>query len=98
EPARMPMVEIGIPPAFEVESGDLDALVQQTGSPVKRYTIEQGKVTLYLVTLAEEKPLSVDLRLRALRPARVAAPSSSAWLYYHREVRAETPGVVLRAR
>jgi hypothetical protein len=93
----MPLVEIAIPPAFEVETGELDALVQQAGGPVQRYTVERGKVTLYLVSLAEDKPLTLELRLRARSPARVVAPSSAAYLYYQPEVRAETPAVLLRA-
>jgi hypothetical protein len=97
EPARMPLVEIAIPPAFEVETGELDALVQQAGGPVQRYTVERGKVTLYLVSLAEDRPLALELRLRARSPARVVAPSSAAYLYYQPEVRAETPAVLLRA-
>jgi uncharacterized protein YfaS (alpha-2-macroglobulin family) len=96
EPARMPLAEIAIPPGFEVETDGLAALVRE-GSPVQRYTVEAGKVTLYLVSLAEDKPLTLDLRLRALRPARVLAPSSAAYLYYEPEVRTETPAVLVRA-
>jgi uncharacterized protein YfaS (alpha-2-macroglobulin family) len=97
EPARMPLVEVGVPPAFEVETGDLDALVQKAASLVQRYTVERGKVTLYLVALPEDKPLTLDLRLRALRPARVVAPASTAYLYYEPEVRAETPPVLVQS-
>jgi hypothetical protein len=97
DPARMPLVELGVPPAFEVETEDLDALVQKTASPVQRYTVERRKVSLYLLALAADQPLLLDLRLRALRPARVTAPSSTAYLYYEPEVRAETPPVVLQA-
>jgi hypothetical protein len=97
EAARMPLVEIGIPPAFEVETADLDKLVADREGRVKRYTVERGKVTLYLLDLPEDKPLSVDLQLRALRPARVVVPASTAYLYYEPEVRSETVPVVMRA-
>ena len=98
EPARMPLVEVGVPPAFEVETEDLDALVESPGGPVRRYTVERGRVTLYLVSLAQEKPAAVEFRLRALHPARVAAPGSAAYLYYEPEMRAETPPVPVRAQ
>jgi hypothetical protein len=95
EAARMPLVEIGVPPAFEPEAADLDALVAK--SIAQRYTIERGKVTLYFVALPEEKPIAFDLRLRALRPARVFVPSSTAFLYYEPEVRVETAPLQVRA-
>ncbi|MEO6576042.1 MAG: alpha-2-macroglobulin family protein, partial [Polyangiaceae bacterium] len=67
EAARMPLVEIGIPPAFEVESDDLEALLgEKSTSGIERYTVDGGKVTLYLSRLAAGKPLAIDLRLRAL--------------------------------
>lgn len=95
EAARMPLVEIGVPPAFEVDGDELDALLKN--SAVQRYTIDRGKVTLYLVSLAEDKPMAIDLHMRALRPARVVVPSSSAYLYYEPEVRAETAPTQVRA-
>jgi len=97
EPARMPLVEIGIPPAFEVDTTDLDKLVAIPDGRIQRYTVERGKVTLYLVDLPEDKPLSIELPLRALRPARVVVPASSAYLYYEPEVHAETVPVVVRS-
>lgn len=97
EPAEVPIVEIAVPPAFEVDPGDLDALVARS-SVLRRWTMEHGKVTLYLESLAPSQPLDVSFPLRALRTARVVAPSSSAYLYYHPEVRAETAPVVMRAR
>ena len=97
-PARMPLVEIGVPPAFAVETDELDALLRNPGStPVQRYTIERGKVTLYLLGVAEDRPVTIDLHMRALWPANVTAPASSAYLYYEPEVRAETGPVRVRS-
>jgi uncharacterized protein YfaS (alpha-2-macroglobulin family) len=97
EPARMPLVEVTVPPAFEAETSGLDALVGSPASPVKRYTVERGKVSLYLADLPAEKPLDLDLPLRALHPARVTTLPSTVYLYYEPEVRAETAKAVLRA-
>ncbi len=97
DPGRMPMIEIGVPPAFEVESDDLEALLRRAAMPAQRYTVERGKVTLYFVSLPEDKPVSFDLRMRARWPARVVAPSSSAYLYYEPEIRAETAPVQVRS-
>jgi uncharacterized protein YfaS (alpha-2-macroglobulin family) len=97
EAARVPMIELGIPPAFEVDADDLEALMRVKDSALQRYTVERGLVTLYLSTVNEDKPLEFDIHLRALRPAKVVAPSSSAYLYYEPEVRTETQPVQLRA-
>lgn len=97
EPGRMPLVEIGIPPAFEVESDGLDKVLADKKYGVQRYVVGVGKVTLYMTALHEDQPLDVELPLRALRPAKVMAPASKAYLYYEPEVRAETPAVQLRA-
>lgn len=97
EPARMPLIEIGVPPAFEVDPADLDKLISSQDAQVKRYGIERGKVTLYLDVLAEDQPLTLNLPMRALRPARVVVPSSSAYLYYEPEVHSDTQPVVVRA-
>ena len=91
----MPLVEIGIPPAFAPETEDLDALMSRAGA--QRVASEPGKVTLYFVALAEDKPLAFEFRLRALRPERVVAPPSAAYLYYEPEVRAETGPMPLRS-
>jgi uncharacterized protein YfaS (alpha-2-macroglobulin family) len=97
EAARMPLVEVGVPPAFEVETDELDRLLAKSDARVQRYTVERGKVTLYLTDLPGEAPLDVDLPLRALRPAQVVVPSSEAYLYYEPEVWTQTPPSAMRA-
>lgn len=96
EPATMPLVEIGLPPAFEAEQSDLDAIVASKVG-IDRWTLEHGKVTLYIATLPADKPLDVSFSVRATRAAKVVAPASSAYLYYHPEVRTETAPLLLRA-
>ena len=93
----MPLIEIGIPPTFEVEDADLDAWVHRAASAVQRFAVEPGKLTLYLSALLPGEPLVVDFRLRALRRAHVVAPSSTAYLYYEPEVRMETAPARLEA-
>jgi hypothetical protein len=92
----MPMLEIGVPPAFEADSDELDALLKKNA--VQRYTVERGKVTLYMTGLAEEKPMAIDLHMRALRPAHVIVHSSAAYLYYEPEIRTETAPVRVESR
>lgn len=92
----MPLVEIGLPPAFEAEQSDLDAIVASKVG-IDRWTLEHGKVTLYIATLPADKPLDVSFSVRATRAAKVVAPASSAYLYYHPEVRTETAPLLLRA-
>jgi hypothetical protein len=94
-PAVMPLVEIPIPPSFEVETDDLEALIK-TPESVQRYTVSDGKITLYVTSIRAEKPLNIGIRLRASRTARVIAPASVAYLYYQPEVRTETAPVLVR--
>jgi hypothetical protein len=95
--ARMPLVEVGIPPAFEVEMEELDRLIAKRDAPVKRVTVERGRLTLYLTDLPPAAPLDIEVPLRATHPARVLAPPSTAYLYYEPEVKVETAPVLLRA-
>jgi len=97
EPATMPLVEITVPPAFEAETSDLDAIVSKNHE-VARWTLEHGKVTLYLTTLAPDKAVDISFALRALRPAKVVAAASTAYLYYRPEVRTETAPILVRAQ
>jgi hypothetical protein len=94
-PAVMPLVEIPIPPSFEVETDDLEALLKAPDG-VQRYTVSDGKITLYVTSIRADKPLSVNVRLRASRSARVIAPAAVAYLYYEPEVRTETAPVLVR--
>jgi hypothetical protein len=94
-PAVMPLVEIPIPPSFEVETDDLEALIKNPDS-VQRYTVTDGKITLYVTSIRADRPLTVNVRLRASRSARVIAPASVAYLYYEPEVRTETAPVLVR--
>lgn len=94
-PAVMPLVEIPIPPSFEVVTEDLETLLKAPDG-IQRYTVSDGKITLYATSIRADKPLAIDVRLRALRSARVVAPASVAYLYYEPEVRTETAPVVVR--
>lgn len=97
EPARMPLIEVGVPPAFEVDTTELDKRVADPQGRIRRYSVDRDRVTLYLVELPPSEPLTVDLPMRASRPVRVTVPSSTAYLYYEPEVAAETQPASLRA-
>src|SRR5205085_2769407 len=97
ELASMPLVEIAVPPSFEAEQSDLDTIVASRVG-IDRWTLEHGKVTLYVSALAQEKPIDISFDLRATRAAKVVAPASVAYLYYRPEVRTETTPVLLRAQ
>jgi hypothetical protein len=97
EPASMPLVEIAVPPSFEAEQSDLDAIVASRVG-VDRWALEHGKVTLYVSSLSQEKPIDISFDMRATRAAKVVAPASVAYLYYRPEVRAETAPALLTAR
>ncbi len=93
ERSRYGMVEVAVPPGFEPD-GLAELLDKKV---VNWYSASDGKITFYVPEFAQDAPLKLDFRLRALFPVRALAPSSVAYPYYEPEVRAETRPVLLTA-
>ncbi|MBE7483539.1 MAG: hypothetical protein HS104_26615 [Polyangiaceae bacterium] len=92
-PSGMVLLELGVPPGFEVESDDLERLVRD--QKVARYSITSRGVILYLDQIAQLSPAKLGFRLRALYPVRAAAPASVAYAYYEPDARFETRPVLV---
>lgn len=88
EPAQMPIVDLGVPPGFEVETADLGRLVES--QTISRFSVTPRQVILYLDELRPGEAFTIRYRLRARFPVRVQAPSSQTYLYYTPEQRADT--------
>ncbi|MHB0911820.1 MAG: alpha-2-macroglobulin family protein [Armatimonadota bacterium] len=93
--AQMVMVDLGIPPGFEVLPADLDALV---GKVIQKYTITGRQVILYFDKVESGSPVEFKYRMRAKFPIRAQTPESSAYLYYNPEIRDVQPPVELVVR
>jgi uncharacterized protein YfaS (alpha-2-macroglobulin family) len=82
-PARMGMVlvDLGIPPGFEVQAGDLAELV---GSKViEKYTLTGRQVIVYLEELTPGQEITLQYRLKAKFPIKAKTPESTAYEYYN---------------
>jgi uncharacterized protein YfaS (alpha-2-macroglobulin family) len=91
--AKMVVLDLGIPPGFEVEAEDLSARVQQDlqkgeeypGATVKRFDLTGRQIIVYLQNLSYREPISFHYGLRAKYPLRVKTPASTAYDYYNPE-------------
>jgi uncharacterized protein YfaS (alpha-2-macroglobulin family) len=89
----MTMVELGLPPGFELLS-EAFAAMKEAGT-IERYTVTSGRVTLSLRELESAKPLTFRYEMRAKYPVRVQTPPSIVYQYYEPAVRAATEPVTL---
>jgi uncharacterized protein YfaS (alpha-2-macroglobulin family) len=83
----MLIVDLGIPPGFDVLREDLDKLVAQ--EKIDSYDIAGRQIILYVGRITKEEPLEFSYRLRARNPIRAKTPSSQTYDYYNPEVRDE---------
>ncbi len=83
--AQMVIVDLGIPPGFQVVTPDLDALV--TAGTVQKYELTGRQIILYFEELAPNAEVELQYQLRAKFPLRAKTPESSVYAYYNPEVR-----------
>jgi uncharacterized protein YfaS (alpha-2-macroglobulin family) len=85
------LIDLGVPPGFNVQTEDLDALVAASGDAasdslqpkIERYELAGRQILIYISDLNEKYPLDFTYHLRAKYPLRVQTPSSSAYDYYN---------------
>ena len=86
--ARMTLVDLGLPPGFEVVSEGFDRLVAD--GVIARYSLTGRQATLYFDAIAGGVPVEFRYELRAKYPVRAKAPAAVVYQYYQPELRAET--------
>jgi uncharacterized protein YfaS (alpha-2-macroglobulin family) len=91
--APMTLVDLGIPPGFELISEDLDKLVDS--KQIERYSNTGRQLIVYLDAVAHDKPVTLDYRLRARYSVRAKTPASRAYPYYQPEAGAKAYPVEL---
>jgi len=84
--ANMVMVDLGIPPGFELESEDLQQY-QETSAGLKDGRLEKFNLTatqaiLYFNALAPQSEIAIRFRLRAKYPIRARSFESRVYEYY----------------
>jgi uncharacterized protein YfaS (alpha-2-macroglobulin family) len=89
--ARQAIVDLGVPPGFEVMSDDLADLVARhgdlpegyEGAKFSRFDLTGRQIICYLEGLKAGQPLEFEYRIRARYPIRAQTPPSSAYDYYN---------------
>ncbi|MGD2205440.1 MAG: hypothetical protein PVH17_01560, partial [Anaerolineae bacterium] len=85
------IIDLGIPPGFEVLSEDLAALVARDsdrppdygGARFSRFDLTGRQIIVYLESLKAGQPLEFSYRIRARYPIKAQTPPSSAYDYYN---------------
>jgi uncharacterized protein YfaS (alpha-2-macroglobulin family) len=94
--AQMVVIDLGIPPGFEVMAEDFQRYVER--KTIKKFTIAARQVIVYLDSLAPQRPLELSYRMRAKFPMKAATPASRAYQYYNPENKATAAPVALEVR
>ncbi|MBN1771344.1 MAG: hypothetical protein JXB32_08795 [Deltaproteobacteria bacterium] len=81
----MVIADLGVPPGFDLDTEDLDALV--AAGTFRRYEPTGRQVILYFDQLVPGPPVVLSYDLIARNPMRGEAPASTAYLYYDPAVR-----------
>ena len=88
--ANMVMVDLGIPPGFDLLSEDLQAYQENTarqkGGRLEKFSQTATQAILYFDSMAPGSTLTLSFRLRAKYPIRARTFPSRAYEYYDPEV------------
>ncbi|MFP4502523.1 MAG: MG2 domain-containing protein [Candidatus Hydrogenedentota bacterium] len=93
ETANMVIVDLGIPPGFDVVTADLAKLVED--GVVEKYEMTGRQVILYFEKIDGNETVEFSYHLRARFPLRAKTPESRAYEYYNPEVEALSEPVAM---
>ncbi|MBX7222119.1 MAG: hypothetical protein K1Y36_19360 [Blastocatellia bacterium] len=85
EPAQLVMLELAIPPGFEINREDFEAaffVLYPAKSKVSKYTVKGDTVTIYLTELAAGEVFAFTYQLRAKYPIQTRTFPSRVYEYY----------------
>jgi uncharacterized protein YfaS (alpha-2-macroglobulin family) len=95
-PAAMVMLDLPVPPGFVPLTDDLEAL--QRDGQVAKFSVEPGKIVVYLRELRRERPLEVRYGLQAVQPVKAVSAGARVYEYYAPEREAKTGPVLLTVK
>lgn len=81
--AEMPLIDLGVPPGFDVVPDELEAAVK--AQRISRYTLAQRQIIVYLTKLDPGASLELRYAVKARFPIRARTPLSKAYPYYNPE-------------
>jgi uncharacterized protein YfaS (alpha-2-macroglobulin family) len=100
--ANMVMVDLGIPPGFDLLSEDLQDMVEKTagrkGGQLEKFSLTATQAILYFDSIPARDSVTVKFRLRAKYPIRTQTFASRAYEYYDPEVSSTARPVALEVR
>ncbi|MBP8129008.1 MAG: hypothetical protein KA184_05460 [Candidatus Hydrogenedentes bacterium] len=91
--ANMVIVDLGIPPGFQVMTPDLDKLVES--GVIQKYELTGRQIITYFEKIQGGATLEFSYTIRAKFPLRAQTPPSTVYQYYNPEVRADAQPVDL---
>jgi hypothetical protein len=88
--ANMVMVDLGIPPGFDLLSEDLQSIQERTAGAhtgrLEKFSLTATQAILYFNALAPHQDVALKIRLRAKYPLRAHAFQSRLYEYYDPDV------------
>ena len=87
--AEMPLIDVGVPPGFDVISDGLDQAVKD--GQISKYTIAARQIIIYMEKLDPNATVSLKYGVKARFPVKALTPFSKAYPYYN-------PGQVVVAK
>ncbi len=78
--AQMVMVDLGVPPGFEIQTPTLDELV---GKKIQKYSITPRQLIIYLDEVSSAQPVELSYSLKAKYPIKAKVRSSRVYEYYN---------------
>jgi alpha-2-macroglobulin-like protein len=95
--ANMVMIDLGIPPGFDLLSEDLQAYQEKKGH-LQKFNLTATQAILYLDAVAPGEAVTFKYRLRAKYPIRAKTFQSRVYEYYNPEVGAVAKPVQLEVK
>jgi uncharacterized protein YfaS (alpha-2-macroglobulin family) len=91
---NMAIVDLGIPPGFDVDAAAFEAMQEQ--GRIAKFEVTGNQVILYLRELSETTPFQFEYALRAKYPLRVQTPPSTVYEYYQPQNQAQSRPDILQ--
>lgn len=102
KPANMVMIDLGIPPGFELLTEDLDSYRAKTASQksgrLEKYSLTGTQAILYFDSIGANGRVNLSFRLRAKYPVRASTFASKVYEYYAPEIAAVARPIGLEVR
>jgi uncharacterized protein YfaS (alpha-2-macroglobulin family) len=100
--ANMVMVDLGIPPGFDLLSEDLQAYLEkstgQKSGRLEKFSMTATQAILYFDSFAPGDTVTLRFRLRAKYPIRARTFQSRVYEYYDPDVKSVSPPAQLEVR